>query len=89
MEDQPKQLRNESYKLQDRNLEIYNVVTFLGSTKNRMLKIYGEHKSGRKSIVSFSINKVLYWNRNPFIDGVFWVDLKEVEMSSVITEINQ
>jgi len=40
-----------------------------------MLKIYGEHKSGRKAIISDSIKKVKSWNRNPFIDGVIWVDL--------------
>jgi hypothetical protein len=57
-------------------LEIHNVVKFLGST-NRMLKIYGEHKSGRKAIIRDSIKRVLSWNRNPFIDGVIWVDLKK------------
>jgi hypothetical protein len=75
--------------LKDRNVEIFNVVEFLVSP-NRMLKIYGQKKSGRKAITSKSINIVLERNRSLFIDGVVWVDLKkEVEMSSVITEINQ
>ena len=55
-----------------------------------MLKIDGQKKSGRKAITSHSIKKVLSWNRNPFIDGVIWVDLKkETELSSAIKEINQ
>jgi hypothetical protein len=87
-EELPIELLKESNKLHDRNLEIHNFVEFLCS-KNRMLKIYGKKKSGRKAITRHSIKTVMSSNRSPFIDGVFWVDLKKVGTSSVINEINQ